>query len=178
MKQKSFLISACIVLVFILTGCGKSVEEQIDTGVIGAQTVFKEKPQSSNTTVGDIELYLPQGYEIEKTEDPNNLILTKGKDNYLLFVNYNESENSRLHYELLMEDASKEIIKEQQIELDGEFGFTAVAKHAEEQFELIVSSGGVKMSTISKDKKLDEKLEEMMEIVRSVNHVEVASQTN
>ena len=168
MKRKWFLIAASCVLLLTLTGCGKTVEEQIDTGVASAQTVFEENPQLTNKTIGKIELYVPVGFDVEESEDPNNLIMTKGDESYILFVNYYEKEDSNLHYELLKNDSSKKIIKEETVEFDGAFGFSAVREYDEEQFELIVSSGGVKMSTISEDKDIDQKLVDMMTIVRSV----------
>ena len=42
------------------------------------------------------------------------------------------------------------------------------SEHDEGQFELIASSGGVKVSTISNDRNMDDKLVEMMIIARSV----------
>ncbi|RHW33241.1 hypothetical protein D1B33_15985 [Lysinibacillus yapensis] len=171
MKRKWFQASACCVLLFALAGCGKTVEEQIDTGVASAQTVFEETPQHPNQTIGKIKLYVPSGFAVEETEDLNNLILKKGNESYLLFVNYYEMEDSNLHYKLLKNNPSSKIIKEQTVEFDGAFGFTAVTEYDEEQFELIVSSGGVKMSTISEDQNIDEKLVDMMTIVRSVDIV-------
>lgn len=59
-------------------------------------------------------------------------------------------------------------MKEQPVELDGVFGFTMVIKHNDDQYELIASSGGVKLSTISNGRNMDDKLVEMMMIARSV----------
>lgn len=171
MKRKWLLAPACCILLFTLTGCGKTVEEQIDTGVASAQTVFEENPQQPNKTIGKIQLFVPSGYEVKESEDLNNLIIKQGNSSYILFVNYHEKEDSNLHYELLKKDPSKKIIKEETVELDGAFGFSAVLEYDKEQFELIVSSGGVKMSTISEDKNIDQKLVDMMTIVRSVKIV-------
>ncbi|MFJ8237160.1 hypothetical protein ACIQ34_15765 [Ureibacillus sp. NPDC094379] len=169
MKRKWFLAITIFTLVLVLAGCGKSVEEQIDTGVASAQTVFEENPQKPNQTLDKIELFVPSGYTVEQSEDKNNLLLKKGNENYILFVNINEDEDSNLHYEILKNNKSKQIVKEQTVKLDGAFGFTAVVEHGEGQFELVVSSGGVKMTTISEDKNIDVKLVDMMQIVRSVN---------
>jgi len=155
-------------MLFVLSGCGKSVEEQINMGVASAQNVFEESPKETNKKIGQIALYLPSGYKIQDTDDVNNYVLTKGKDKYILFVNVNEKEDSKLHYELLKKNMSNKIVKEQPLELDGVFGFTMVLEHREDQFELVASSGGVKVSTISNDRKIDDKLVEMMQIARSV----------
>lgn len=167
MKKWLFLTIGAM-LIFVLAGCGKSVEEQINIGVASAQTVFEETPREPNKQIGQIELYLPSGYSIKETDDENNYILSKGKEKYILFVNINEEEDSQLHYELLKSSQAKKIVKEQPVELDGAFGFTAVLEHDEELFELVASSGGVKVSTISKNRNIDSKLVEMMLIARSV----------
>lgn len=168
MKKWLYLTIGTLLLI-VLAGCGKTVEEQINSGVASAQTVFEENSREPNKQIGQIELYLPSGYSIKETDDVNNYILTKGKDQYILFVNVNEKEDSQLHYDLLKKNQSNKIIKEQSVELDGAFGFTAVLEHEEEQYELVASSGGVKVSTISKDRKIDDKLVDMMLIARSVH---------
>lgn len=168
MMKKWLYLTISALLLFVLAGCGKSVEEQINNGVASAQTVFEEKPRKPNKQIGQIELYLPSRYSIKETDDVNNYILSKGKDKYILFVNVNEEEDSQLHYELLKRSQSKKIVKEHPVELDGAFGFTAVLEHDDEQFELVASSGGVKVSTISNNRSIDDKLVEMMLIARSV----------
>ncbi|MED3662519.1 hypothetical protein NST62_08900 [Ureibacillus sp. FSL K6-8385] len=166
--KKWLLLAIAAMLLTGLSGCGKSVEEQINVGVASAQTVFEETPREPNKKIGQIELYLPSGYSIKETDDVNNYVISKGKDNYILFVNVNEKEDSKLHYELLKKNSAKKIVKEQPVELDGVFGFTMVIKHNDDQYELIASSGGVKLSTISNGRNMDDKLVEMMMIARSV----------
>lgn len=156
------------VVILMLTACGKPVEEQVTEGVASTATVFEAKPVEPTTTVGKIEVYLPSGYKIEEGTNEMNYIVTKGKDSFILFVNTIEQEDSRLHYDLLVNDSKLNIMKEQTFEQEEAFGFAAVIEHSEEQYELVVSSGGVKMTTVAKDKKIDEKLVDMMEIVRSV----------
>ena len=156
------------VVILMLTACGKPVEEQVTEGVASTATVFEAKPVEPTTTIGKIEVYLPSGYKIEEGTNEMNYIVTKGKDSFILFVNTIEQEDSRLHYDLLVNDSKLNIMKEQTFEQEEAFGFAAVIEHSEEQYELVVSSGGVKMTTMAKDKHIDEKLVDMMEIVRSV----------
>lgn len=155
-------------VILMLTACGKPVEEQVTEGIASTATVFEAKPVEPTTTIGEIKVYLPSGYEIEEGTNEMNYIVTKGKDSFILFVNTIEQEDSRLHYDLLVNDSKLNIVKEQIFEQEEAFGFAAVIEHSEEQYELVVSSGGVKMTTMAKDKKIDEKLVDMMEIVRSV----------
>ena len=155
-------------VVVLLTGCGKTVDEQVTEGVASTATVFEAKPVEPTTTIGKIKVYLPSGYKVEEGTNEMNYIVTKGKESFILFVNTIEQEDSRLHYDLLVNDSKLKIIKEQTFEQEEAFGFVAVVEHSEERYELVVSSGGVKMTTMSKDKHIDEKLVNMMEIVRSV----------
>ncbi|SOC03411.1 hypothetical protein SAMN05880501_103247 [Ureibacillus xyleni] len=172
MKLKWVHVAILIIVTLVLTGCGKTVDEQVELGITSAETVFKDNSNKPNKTIGEIQLFVPSGYSAKESEDLNNLILTKGKDQYLLFVNEYEKQDSKLHYELLKKDSSKKVIKEETIESDGAFGFAAVIEVDEDHYELITSSGGAKISTISEDKKIDEKLANMMAITRSVELID------
>lgn len=157
-----------MLLMLLLTACGKPVDEQIDVGLSNVETVFKEEPKEPNKKINNIELFLPSRYSIDFTDEVNNFIIEKGSDIYILFVNTNEEENSNLHYDILKNDKTKKILKDKTIEVDNSFSFAAVVEQEEGKYELIVSSGGVKITTISDGKKIDEKLLNMMEIVHSV----------
>lgn len=164
----AFLLTS---LVVILSACSQTVEEQAQAGMENAETMFSSKPNEANKKIGHIELYLPKGYSIEKGIDELNYTILNGKDSYILFVNQNEPEDSQLQYDLLKQENKNEIVEEKTFESDGQFGFSAVTKFPEEKYELIVNLGGVKLSTISEDKKIDDKIQEMMEIVKTVKVV-------
>ncbi len=154
-------------IILLLAGCGKTVEEQITDGLAFTEAAFEETEIEANTEIGKIAVYVPRGYTVEEGATDMNYIFSKGKESFILFINTIEAEDSRLHYELLKNDKNLQIIKEETFENNEAFGFTAVIEHGEEQFELIVSSGGVKMTTLSEGKRMDEKLTEMTEIVLS-----------
>lgn len=172
MKRKWLHGLAITALAFSLAGCGKSVQEQIEVGVASAETIFQEGAEVPNTTIGSIEVFVPKSYTVEQGANEMNYILTKDKDSYILFVNTNEQEDSKLHYDNLMADQTKNVVKSQEMESDEEFGFSAVVQYEDDKhYELIVSIGGIKMTTISEDRKIEDKLNTMMQIVRSVNIV-------
>ena len=102
-----------------LAGCGKSVDEQVSEGLDSAQTTFEQQAQPTNKNIGNIEIYLPKGYTIEEAGDDLNFTLTKDKKDYILFVNENETEDSQLQYDLLMQDSTKNIVEQQTFEADG-----------------------------------------------------------
>ncbi|MEL4025866.1 hypothetical protein [Lysinibacillus endophyticus] len=172
MKLRWVHVVVFMMVAFVLTGCGKPIDEQVELGLASAETVFKENSNKPNKTIGEIQLFVPSGYSVKESEDLNNLILTKGKDQYILFVNQYEQQDSKLHYNLFKKDSSKKVVKESTYESDGAFGFSAVVEIDDENYELITSSGGVKISTITKNKKIDEKLTDMMSIARSVELIE------
>lgn len=162
---KPFVLAAMLTL--LLVGCSAPVEQQIEKGLVSAQTTFTSEAMETTEQVGDIHVYMPRGYHIEEGSVDMNYVVTKGSDQYILFVNTIEAEDSQLHYDNLQAQQGDNIVEEQTYMNDGVFGFTAVVEQ-EEQFKLVVSNGGVKMTTLSDDKKIDHKLQAMMEIVRSV----------
>lgn len=172
MKRKWIPILLVMISMLVLSACGKTVEEQASQGIENAETVFTSEPNEANKSIGHIELYLPKGFNIEKGIDEANYTVVNGKDSYILFVNSNEPEDSRLHFDILKQDTKANIIQEKTFETDGVFGFSAVNKQSEENYELIVSVGGVKLTTLSNDKKIDNKLQQMMEIVQSVKVID------
>ena len=161
-------VTMCIL---VLSACGKTVEEKATAGIENAESVFTSDPNETNKAIGHIELYLPSGFNIEKGIDESNYTVVNGKDSYILFVNPNETEDSQLHYDLIKNDAKNNIIQDKTFEKEGVFGFSAVNQKDEETFELVVSVGGVKISTISNEKKIDEKLLNMMQMAKSVKVV-------
>lgn len=171
MKQRWFVLTIFWGLLFILSGCGTTVEEQISTGVATVESTFKEKAAETNKNINEIELYLPNGYSIEKMEDQHNYKIQKGKNLYILFVNHNEDKNSKVHYNVLKNDQTKKIIEEKTFENDDTFGFVTIIEVDESTYELIVSSGSAKISTMSEERKIDEKLEDMMTIAHSVKEI-------
>lgn len=172
MNRKWIHMIVLVLTMSVLTACGQSVEEQATAGMDNAETIFNSKPTATNESIGHIKLYLPKGYSIEKGIDESNYTIVHGKDSYILFVNPYETEDSQLHYLILKEDLKGEMIQEKTFQAEGVFGFSAVISQPEEEYQLVVSVGGVKFTTISKDKKIDDKLQEMMQIVRSIHVIE------
>ncbi|KOS64717.1 hypothetical protein FJQ98_21960 [Lysinibacillus agricola] len=169
MSYTSLRAVGLMLLLLVLTGCNQSVDEQIKNGLQISKTDFAEKPEEHTDSVGDVELYLPSNFKVDDSSDAYNILVTKGKESYILFINDREDTDSKLYYNLLKDDSSKNIIEENTYEKDGVFGFTAVSKtDNEDEFELIVNSGGVKMTTISQAKHIEDNLHEMTKIVHSV----------
>lgn len=169
MSRKWLQASGLMLLLLGLSGCNQSIDEQIANGFQLSETVMTEKPEKHTNTIGNIQLFLPSKYKIEDSADNYNILISKGKKSYILFMNDREQPGSKLYYDLLKEDSAKEIIDEQTYEKNDAFGFSAVIKtEQKDQFELVVSCGGVKMTTISSGKDIENNLHEMTKIVQSV----------
>lgn len=172
--RRKWALSLTLAATMVLSACGQTLEEQASAGMRAAETTFEAVANETNTTFGQLELYMPKDFTIEQGIDEANYTVVNKDNMYILFVNTNEATDSQLFYDILKEDTSKEIIEENTFEADGKFGFSAITKASDETSELVVSIGGVKLSTVSKNKNLDEKLIEMMQIVQSVRVVEQA----
>ncbi|WP_341300103.1 hypothetical protein MHB44_16680 [Lysinibacillus sp. FSL H8-0500] len=166
----TWLRAAGLMLLLLgLSGCSQSIEEQIANGLQITETVFAEEPEQHTEQIDDIQLYLPAKFKVEDSSDDYNIVISKGKESYILFINDREAKDSKLYYNLLKDNDADKIIEETTYEKDGHFGFTAVLKTAnEDEMELVVSSGGIKMTTISQAKYIEDNLREMTKIVHSV----------
>lgn len=170
MKFKKLLLMIGVLTV-LLTGCGKSFDEKVSEGFTTVQAAFEQQPIKANTKENNINLYLPEDFVIDPSDESNNYFIHSSDDQYILFINEEEPENSQLNYDILMKSDDESIIRVEQLQGEKHFGFVAVKQFSEKEYELIVSIGGIKLSTITNEKKIDYKLENMIDIVRSVEIV-------
>lgn len=157
-----------LLTVLLLVACGQTVEEQAASGIQAAKDAFSTESKQWNEEIEGIRFYKPAGFIVDEESNAQNLLFTKSDEPYILFINPNEESNSQLFYELVKSDASVKVIQEETFTKDGLFGFAAVLESSDKEVELIVGVGGVKMTTISKKSKIGRNLQEMMEIVRSI----------
>ncbi|WP_313891544.1 hypothetical protein [Psychrobacillus sp.] len=160
-----FLASIAVIL---LVGCS-SIEEQATNGIENAKLVFQGDAEKTNQKVNNLKFFLPSGFSVDEGSDQNNVILSKGKDAYVLFMNPNELPSSQLYYDLMMVDTNIKIVEKNTFEQNGRFGFAAILESDTDNFELVTSIGGIKLTTISKQQNIASNLENMMKIVRSIS---------
>lgn len=144
-------------------------EEEIQTATIDqSKKTFTSKPSSVNEENGAIKYHLPEGYEVESAEN-NNLLFKRDDQQYILFVNENEKENSTVFYDSLLDQYENPIVEETFKDKD-RFGYVLVDKLEDEKYEVSVGIGGVKMTTHTAPRGVADAAEQMMEIVSSVKY--------
>lgn len=154
--------------VILLAGCS-SLEEQTSDGLESAKVAFQGDAEKPNEKVNDINIFIPSGFSIEEESNETNIILSKGKESFILFINPNELPSSQLYYDLMTSDKNLKVLEEKTFEQNGRFGFAAIIVNSEEKYELITSIGGIKLTTISDQQDVAKNLEKMMLIVRSIS---------
>lgn len=150
--------------VFLLSACSATYSEQKAEIKEQVSSTFESQPEKTNNSTKDIEYYLPSGVKVEE-ETPNNVLLKNESKTYILFYNQHESEDSKVVYESAVKQ-QKEWDANETFSKDGKFGYMLVKKLKEEQYQLIVGIGGVKLTTETENVKED--AEAMMEIANSV----------
>ena len=168
MLRKWKFIFLLAVSVFLLTACNESFGESAKAGIKAAEEVFHLNDKEPTEEIDGIKLYKPIGLIISEQSDAQNIVFTKNKETFILFINPNEKSDSQLFYDLLLADQNKEIIEQATFTEEGIFGFAAVVKGDNDHVELITSVGGTKMTALTTTKKIEENLTEMMEVVRSI----------
>lgn len=169
MPRSGKFIFLVIISVFMLTACGQSLEKSANDAVNSAEEAFHANNKETNEKIGETKFYKPISFKVEDDSDAHNIVLNKANNPFILFINPNEQKDSRLFYDLLIADEKKNIVAEESFTEGDTIGFAAVVQNGnDDQVELIVSVGGIKMSTYVKESKITANLPKMMEIARSI----------
>lgn len=159
-----FLVMLTILL---LGACSTpSLQQESAKAVKAAKTSFHDKAKKANHKSGNVEFYLPFGYEI-KTKSPNNIILKNGSKVYILFVNPEEETSSDIVYKASKEQYKK-LAANEKFTLKTQLGYLLLAPLKGDLNELTVGIGGAKLTTETKTASLQEEAKTMMQIVKSV----------
>lgn len=172
MKFSWVRIAIIPILLIMLTACSASAEEQTGEGIKVAKTIFEEEPVKANEQVDSIELFVPRGFSVLEDSDDTNIIFEKNGHSYVLFINPNEDSDSHLFYDLLQAEKKNDIYALETFEQYNRFGFIAVLPSSKEQYEIVTSIGGAKLTMISEEDNIYTNIEQMMKMVRSVHRGE------
>ncbi len=167
MKTKAAFVF--LILVLILAGCNTTIEKEKKNTAQTVEDTFKSSDEKGKEEAGNIRFYLPFGAEVEK-ESPNNIIISKSSDTFILFTNPQEDKNSELLYKMAIND-KKDLVKNGTFNDGNRFGYYVIKKIPNtKEFELIVGVGGTKVTTQSKLEDLEDHAEMMMKMATSVKH--------
>ncbi len=85
---------------FLLTACGKSLEDQVDEGLKSAEKVFYENNKVANEEIDGLKFYKPSDFTIKEGSDSQNIILTRKmiRLSYLIIQMKQRTANSFMIY--------------------------------------------------------------------------------
>lgn len=157
------------ITVAILVGCSVSEQEALQTIEQSVVSSFESNPKEPSNKTDEFSYYLPSGFHVESETD-YNVVLKKGDQTFILFVNPFESKGSKEIYSSIKKQASKNIIFEKTFEDKERFGFIQIRSIDKNLYELIIGVGGAKVTTKAGKRDLVSSMNEMMEIVNSVKY--------
>jgi len=168
MSRNWMQIAIAPFLLLSLAACSASAEEQTDEGLKAAKDIFTGDIVEPNEQIKGVDLFVPSGFTIQEDSNETNIVLMDNSDSYILFINPNEEQDSKLFYDLVLAEKKEDIIVQETFVQNERFGFIAVYPSSEDLYEIISSIGGVKLTTISDEANISTNMEQMMKIVRSV----------
>src|SRR5690554_5262995 len=102
MLRSTKFLMVMLFAMLVLAACGQSTEEKVQASVESAKEAFLAEEKERNEEVNGIEFYKPTGFTIDENSDEQNILLNKGKDTFILFLNPNEATDSTLFYNLVV----------------------------------------------------------------------------
>jgi hypothetical protein len=160
-----------ILSILLLSACGKSSFKAESKETIEAvKEALNEKAKKPNKKSGDINFYLPFGYEIED-ESANNIILKNGSKQYILFNNPQENKVSDVVYKSTVAQ-NKDLDINEQFKKSDQFGYLIIKKLDDDMNEMTIGIGGTKITTLIKTSSMKNEAAVMTQMVKSVVNVE------
>lgn len=157
-------ISMFILLLLLLVGC-TSIDEVVVETKDTVEKEFHAGEKGVNIETETFSYYKPTSMEIEDKGN-TNIILTEGKQPYILFVNTLEKKNSKVVYESSVKEG-KYLINDSFKHKDS-FAFLQILELDKNLYEVTVGVGGTKLTTETKKNQIAESAKTMMQIANSV----------
>lgn len=157
-------------MALFMSGCGEK-EADIQAAIKKeVPTYINQAPEKVTTTEDNLSFYLPEGAKVT-TKQENNVAFETDNRDFVIFVNPVEPSDSRTNYEIIKEmNKDKKAFIDATFEPKGSFQYVYIVQG--EKYEVSVGFGGVKVSTLVKNKKdLLEVVEQMIKVAKSVEVV-------
>lgn len=160
-------------LLIVGVACSANIEEEKVTAIDSAKQAFMNQPKKTNEKSSSTKFYLPSGYKIEKEEE-HNIILHKGDNPVIIFINPNEGSNSQ-SLSKRIEKKKDDYLAYEIFHQDNRVGFVAIKEISDDEYEITTGVGGVKVTAQTKVKDLAKYAEDMMDIASSIKQKEKQS---
>lgn len=165
-KNKKIFVFIMVMLLTLLGACSANIDDEQIKAEQLAKESFTSDSKETNTDTEYFSLYVPSAMKLDDT-DPNNILITEGEELYLLFINQNEGQASKVIYESTLNSAENFRLNKT-FENENQFGYILIKDNSEKEYELTIGVGGVKMSTVTDASNIAENAQTMMEIVNSI----------
>ncbi|WP_096152912.1 MULTISPECIES: hypothetical protein [Bacillus] len=166
--HKILYLSLFSLIIISLAGCSITEQEAVDASIQIVESSLAEETKEANTETENISYYLPSAFTIE-SEVNNNIVIENNDQTYILFVNPLESVSSVVVYETTLGFYEDPIVNKQ-LNNEEHFIFFIVDNGPSEQtYEVIVGIGGMKMTTITSAANMKQSVQDMIDIINSVN---------
>lgn len=168
MKLKVTKILTILLAFAFIAGCNMTKEEAIDLAKETFEAGVTSVPQQPNQETELFSYFLPPVLNIEETNG-NNLILTRGNQLYLIFSNPVEDDLSKVNYDQDKAIEENTILIET-FDTDETFSYLIVSPFGDNEYKVIVGSGGEKGTTITDLRDIKDSIETLIEIINSVSY--------
>lgn len=151
-------------MTLVVSGCGLSEEEVIENISETIQTSFNRQSPEPNTEFDHFNIYFPENIEIIEESD-GNVIFNDQNQTYILFYNRLESPLSDAFYLAEKRRGNYLLLESYQ---DTERLIYVKVSEVEEDFELQVGVGGLRLTTHVALKELEDTFNEMVDMINSI----------
>ncbi|GAA0455846.1 hypothetical protein [Alkalibacillus silvisoli] len=151
----------------IIGACSPSVEDAFNQADSTVKDVFlSTEAKEPNYSFDSFNVYKPDELEV-LDESEHNVVFTDGDQPFVLFVNELEAPNSRWFYDRIEDEG----VHLRTFQTDEAFSYLHALEH-DEDYEVHLGIGGIKMSTVSSLNEIEGDIEMMIEIINSVKEKE------
>ncbi|MDC3415942.1 hypothetical protein [Aquibacillus salsiterrae] len=167
MTRIKLLLIGVLVIAFG-SGCTvKSKEDEMSKVAQTAERAFEQDKMETTVDFNGFSLYLPNKFEVVE-EGSSNFILQKGDQVYILFHNPLEDSKSQVNLDTTIENSNYSLLKT--FDAKDKFGYVLALPRNEDEFELQIGVGGVKLTTITSLHNLEKDAEVMMQMANSLSY--------
>lgn len=142
-------------------------EDILTEAIVVANEKFTENSVEVNSETDELSMYVPESFAVVE-ESPNNVILSREEQQYILFYNSFEPVTSKLNYEAASKDTDSLVLES--FEENDRFGYIYITSEEanDKAFLLQIGVGGVKITTISSKNEILYDVEQMMLMANSI----------